>query len=143
MCLYEITRFLRETYQYMPKKVSNPSSYKFDMFSTGPGMLGYPNSGGVSVRRNERSTKPVIGSVISNDSNNNSMITTTMIRPDMPSQSAAGNQETRRTGIEISGVGHSSNDNISFADLNSDINLKHISFAINKDGILKSHKKHV
>lgn len=139
MCLYEITRFLRETYQYMPKKVSNPSSYKFDMFPTGPG---YPNSGGVSGRRIERSTKPVIGSVISNDSNNNSMITTTMIRPDMPSQSGTGIPgETRRAGVEISGVGHSSNDNISFADLNSDINLKHISFAINKDGMLKSHLK--
>lgn len=156
LVLYEITRFLRETYQYMPKKLNNPSAYKIDMISTTGGMMMMGGGGGaagmmsgglvsggaaggyISTRqqRNERSKQqqPLIGSLISNDSNPNSMVTPAMIKADFPSTGGGGGPQFRgptTSGIEISQARHSSNDNISFGDFNSE---KHITFAIIKDG---------
>ena len=63
------------------------------------------------------------------------MATTTMFKSDAPS--TTGNMQRATTGNEIS-FRHSSNENLSYADPNSDVNLKHISFAIMRDG--KFHK---
>lgn len=94
-------------------------------------MLSTGGMGGTGRQRPERS-KPIIGSLFSNESNNLSMATTTMFKSDAPS--TTGNMQRATTGNEIS-FRHSSNENLSYADPNSDANLKHISFAIIRDGI--------
>lgn len=106
----------------MPKKLNNLSS-RFDVLSTG-----YPAGGG--RQRGGGGAKVNIGSLFSNESNNLSVVTASF-KADEHTRNRGGGVVS---GPEVS-YRHSSNDNISVGEQNSDTNMKHISFAIVKDGI--------